>query len=144
MLFFQHHTGENDKWVVSRRNCWRAAGMQRTAPVMADGRIRIQAASQRERKVSARTILTSNSLLLFPERVEQNNTKRPNNAFASKLWKRHKNDVSLQIKPLVLDESGLLMSKDIIKGRKSNLFSTGGRGYFSNKSRFLLEDPQSH
>lgn len=80
--------------------------MQRTAPVMADGRIRIQAASQRERKVSARTILTSNSLLLFPERVEQNNTKRPNNAFASNLWRRHKNDVSLQIKPLVLDESG--------------------------------------
>lgn len=60
--------------------------MQRTAPVMADGRNRIRAAGQRERKVSARTILTSNSLLLFPERVGQNNTSRLNNAFASNLW----------------------------------------------------------
>lgn len=86
LLFFQHHTGENDKRFVRSGNCCRAAGMQRTAPVMADGRNRIQAAGQQERKVSVRTILTSKSLLLFSERVGQNNTTRLNNAFASNLW----------------------------------------------------------
>lgn len=38
-------------------------------PVMADSRNRIQAAGQQGRKVSAPITLTSNSLLLFPERV---------------------------------------------------------------------------
>lgn len=55
---------------------------------MAPGRTGIQAAAQRESKVRARTISTSNSLLLFPERVGGNNAAALRDALASHLWRR--------------------------------------------------------